>query len=78
MAKVAIKGTNDVLAEKSFSDCILDLMPGLIWAAGAGVTVGNVDGAVALDSFRQLIGWDEVRFAALCAVFQSDKDDDDE
>lgn len=69
-----IKGTQDIMQEKDFGDCLMDIMPFLTWAADADEIQGGVHAKDALESFRCLLGWDEDRFEALCKIFRQETD----
>jgi len=64
--------TEDFANARSLGDCLMDIMPFLVWAADMDEIHGGVKAIDALESFRYILGWDEERFAALCDVCRSD------
>lgn len=67
-----MKNTEDMLKEPSVSDCLMKIMPFLVWSADMGDVQGGVNADEALESFRYLLGWDEDRFEKLCDVFRAE------
>jgi hypothetical protein len=72
-----MKNTSDVLKEKSMNDCMMDIMPFLVWSADTDEIVGGVHAVDALDSFRQLLGYDVETFEKLCDIFRIEDDETD-
>ena len=73
-----MKNTSDVLKEKSMNDCMMDIMPFLVWSASENEIMGGVHAVDALDSFRQLLGYDVETFKELCNIFKPREDDDEQ
>lgn len=71
-----MKTTQDIMEEKSFSDCLMDIMPFLTWAADTDEILGGVNGKDALESFRVLLGYDEETFAKLCNIFRQEEENE--
>ena len=70
-----MKGTEEILAEKAFNDCLYDIMSYLVYSADEGYMGGGVEATSALDSFRIVLGYDQDKFSALCDIFRSGYDD---
>lgn len=69
-----MRTTKDFLEGPSLNDCLMNIMPFLVWAADINVIHGGVHARDALESFRHILGWDKERFDALCKVFIGDTD----
>jgi|TARA_R110000851_G_scaffold276910_1_gene429975 hypothetical protein len=64
-----IKNTQDVMNEKSQSDCIMDLMAFLVCAESDRAMYGAVDASAALESVQVLLGYDNDTFDKLKDIF---------
>jgi len=63
-------GADELRNGPDFSDCLMDIVPFLVWAADSNEVFGGVKAVDALESFRYILGWDKERFDALCNVFR--------
>jgi hypothetical protein len=64
------KSTEDMLAEKSHTDCIMDLMQFLVIAEHEGDMYGMVTATQALESVQTLFGYDDDKFEKLKDIFR--------
>lgn len=64
--------TADVMAEKTHSDCIMDLMQFLVIAEHENDMYGFVTATQALESVRVMLGYDLDKFTKLKEVFSYD------
>jgi hypothetical protein len=67
-------GADALRNDPSFEDCLMTIMPFLVWAADENKAYGGVEAVDALESFRYILGWDKERFDLLCKVFTGDID----
>lgn len=62
--------TEDFANGKDFGDCLMDIIPFLVWSVDADEVQGGVKAKDALESFRHILGWDEERFEQMCELFR--------
>tara|TARA_R110000851_G_scaffold17372_1_gene55173 strand:+ start:104 stop:316 length:213 start_codon:yes stop_codon:yes gene_type:complete len=65
-----IKNTQDVMNEKSQSDCIIDLMSFLVGAESDCAMYGMVTADAALESVQVILGYDDDKFKKLMDIFK--------
>ena len=64
-----MRTTADAIAEKSHTDCLMDLMQFLVIAYQENDTYGMVTAEQALESVQVLLGYDDEKFTALKKIF---------
>ncbi len=66
------KTTQDFIENPGLSDCLMNIMPFLVWSADMDEIHGGVHARDALASFRHILGWEQERFDALCDIFRQE------
>jgi hypothetical protein len=64
-----IKGTNEILAEKSYDDCFADLLKFLVIAEQEEEMYGFCTATMALESVRVIMGYDQEKFEKLKNIY---------
>jgi hypothetical protein len=65
-----IKNTQDIMNEKSQSDCIMNLMAFLVCAENDNAMYGGVMADDALKSVQAVLGYDDATFEKLKDIFR--------
>ena len=65
-----IKSSKDMLAEKSHTDCLIDLMQFLVIAEQENDMYGMVTATQALESLQVILGYDDEKFEQLKNIFR--------